>query len=282
MFGLGATKAGTSWLYRYLADHPDCALPGIKELHYFDALEAGRLERRLNRLRREQAQLAARGGGTERSVALARWADTLERLAADPSDAAPYLDYLGVEASGRKLVADITPAYSLLPEPVLARMQGLAGRVRFVYLLRDPVDRLWSHVRMLARRQMRPGDDELAAARAVFDDWASGGNPGMQARGDYAAILPRLRRALAPDALWLQFYETMFNAEATEALCRFLGIAARSGDYERRVHAGIAIPLDDERRDRARAILAPQYAHVRAELGVLPSRWQQNFPECAK
>ena len=36
LFGIGATKAGTSWLHRYLAGHPDCALRSIKELHFFD------------------------------------------------------------------------------------------------------------------------------------------------------------------------------------------------------------------------------------------------------
>ena len=44
MFGVGATKAGTSWLYRYLADHPECHLRSIKELHFFDALDTGKVE----------------------------------------------------------------------------------------------------------------------------------------------------------------------------------------------------------------------------------------------
>jgi hypothetical protein len=34
--GIGATRAGTTWLDRNLRAHPDLFLPGAKELHYFD------------------------------------------------------------------------------------------------------------------------------------------------------------------------------------------------------------------------------------------------------
>lgn len=34
--GIGATKAGTTWLYQNLFAHPDIFMPTTKELHYFD------------------------------------------------------------------------------------------------------------------------------------------------------------------------------------------------------------------------------------------------------
>lgn len=37
--GIGAQKAGTTWLYKNLKQHPNIWLPEIKELHYFDARE---------------------------------------------------------------------------------------------------------------------------------------------------------------------------------------------------------------------------------------------------
>ena len=36
--GVGMQKAGTSWLYEQLRNHPDAWLPKRKELHFFDAL----------------------------------------------------------------------------------------------------------------------------------------------------------------------------------------------------------------------------------------------------
>lgn len=39
LFCVGATKAGTSWLYSYFAGHPAFYLRSVKELHYFYAHE---------------------------------------------------------------------------------------------------------------------------------------------------------------------------------------------------------------------------------------------------
>ncbi|MCU0854153.1 MAG: sulfotransferase, partial [Rhodobacteraceae bacterium] len=47
LFCVGAAKAGTSWLHRVLSDHPGCALRSIKELHFFDALDRGEVDRQV-------------------------------------------------------------------------------------------------------------------------------------------------------------------------------------------------------------------------------------------
>jgi hypothetical protein len=35
LLGVGAQKAGTSWLYRYLKSHPEIFMSPIKEMHFF-------------------------------------------------------------------------------------------------------------------------------------------------------------------------------------------------------------------------------------------------------
>ena len=37
--GIGAPRAGTTWLYSILKTHPDIWLPPLKELHYFDVID---------------------------------------------------------------------------------------------------------------------------------------------------------------------------------------------------------------------------------------------------
>src|SRR5438128_12200402 len=39
--GVGAPRAGTSWLYQNLKPHPQIWLPPLKELHYFDFQRRG-------------------------------------------------------------------------------------------------------------------------------------------------------------------------------------------------------------------------------------------------
>jgi hypothetical protein len=65
--GIGAQKAGTTWLYRNLQEHPEVWLPPEKELHYFD-------EKRIAR-----RSLVGRAFG--RTVEGARWRRQLRRHA---------------------------------------------------------------------------------------------------------------------------------------------------------------------------------------------------------
>lgn len=59
-FCVGAAKAGTSWLHRQLSDHPECHFCAIKELHYFDAIGAGRLGRLTKHHQAQQVALKDR------------------------------------------------------------------------------------------------------------------------------------------------------------------------------------------------------------------------------
>ena len=65
LFCVGATKAGTSWLYTYLLDHPECHVRSVKELHYFDVKGPIDRQRRIDRLQKAQARIALRLEGAQ-------------------------------------------------------------------------------------------------------------------------------------------------------------------------------------------------------------------------
>ena len=137
LLGLGATKAGTTWLYRYLSGRDDCHFRSVKELDFFDALDHGTQTRQIDQLSRRSAGFSAalaRATGSEATLR-ARLADHQEMIAvhetsrAEPATGiAQYRDYLLRDAGTARLVGDITPAYSLLSEARLPPM------VRMVYL----------------------------------------------------------------------------------------------------------------------------------------------------
>lgn len=284
MFGIGATKAGTSWLHRYIALHPECHLTTIKELHYFDGLEAANpitrkvvpLTRELTRLESNHAdEPAAKHAARKlRADDLRRWIDV---VAQGDAGLEAYLGFLRARAGQARLIGEITPAYCMLPEARLRQMAGLAGRVRFVYLLRDPLDRLWSHARMTAERSPAPGQSFGATARAVLERLLAGGEPALSTRSDYAGSLRRLTAALRPDTLFTEFYEQFFTEAALRRLCDFLGIGYRAGDLETRVHAGRSIAMPEDLRPALLRFLEPQYAYVKTMFGTLPERWQANM-----
>ncbi len=272
LFGLGATKAGTSWLYRYLSAHPECHLRTIKELHFFDTIDDGNPARRQQVLEQQRARITGDGARAAR-----RRADLDDWMQVTASgDEAAYLAYLQKGLTDQRLIADITPAYSLLSEGRLKRMASMASDVRFVYLMRDPVERLWSHVRMIARRQSDAQSGLSHRAGEILRDALSGGQNQITKRGDYRTILTRLAAALDPSRLFLGFFEDMFSDSGITRICGFLGLTPRPMRMEKRVHAGVELPMTDAQRADAFQYLRPQYDFVAARMGRVPAAWDTN------
>lgn len=275
---IGAAKAGTSWLHRQLRAHPEVHLRSIKELHFFDALENGRVDRELAKHKQEQAGLLARLADTGRkpnadqAARLADRADWMDVLEFDISERA-YLDYLRKDAGQAAVVGDLTPAYALLSENRLSRMARMTDDVRFLYLLRDPVERLWSHVRMIAAR--RDTDGVVSAKRAgnILEKVFSGAEEQIVKRSDYAGTLARLAAAVPGGKALIEVFEEMVSGEGFARICRFLGIAPVTPDLAP-VHVGQRFDMSAAQRDKARAWLAPQYDAAERALGRLPAAWK--------
>jgi Sulfotransferase family len=276
LYGVGAAKAGTSWLYRHLRGHPDCHLRTIKELHYFDTLESGNFERQAAAHRQ---RLTVAAGDTNLNAAqrarrardTADWIAVLDRRGADGP---AYLDYLTAGRGSRPLVADITPAYGMLPEARLRQMASVVRETRFLFILRDPLSRLWSHLRMLAQRRAGAGGDVEAQAHGILARVLAGQEADAVNRGDYAGTVARLRRAVDPSRLLILFQEELMSLPGLARLWAFLGISARQTvEFDARVHEGARVALPEASRRRALALLAPQYEFVAREFGPLPQAW---------
>lgn len=281
LFGIGATKSGTSWLHAWLSGHPEVHLWRHKEVHYFDSFDLGTRARQIEVARQRRDRMAQRRDAAARPVRR-QWLDHkigefdryLQLLQAEGPDGAAYMQFLTEGRDGRRVVGDVTPAYSLLGEERLRFMAALNPVTRFVYLMRDPVERLWSNVRATAA--IRGGDAAMVARRAaqVFDRWVRGEELGIAARCDYAGALRRLFAAVPERDRFVGFYEELFSAETTTRLCAFLGIGAQPAPVDRAVNQGPAVPLDAARRAVAAELLAPQYHAVKSLIGRVPGRWQ--------
>ena len=281
LFGLGAAKAGTTWLYRYLARHPDCAMPALKELHWFDTCETDRWTRAGDRLvaeaARREARLPTGDPGLDRRLgrAVAGYR-AYAAIVSTRGDDAAYRAYL--QGHGGRVTGDLTPAYGVVSEATLARMQAIAPGTRFVFVMRDPLDRLWSNIRMIAARS---GTVMARSAARILDRVLAGQDRTLANRCDYAGTLARTGRALDPARLFVAFYETLFTDAAMARMCAFLGIAPRPAPAGARVLAGERLEMTDDQRRRALDWLAPQYHAVAARPDVLPGRWKQNMEALA-
>lgn len=279
LFCIGATKAGTSWLHRYIANHEQCHMRGIKELHYFDAVEFDDwdpwLEMVAQRRDRSQAEAADLAGDeAERKLRVVRDAEAWHSvLSGRKQDDAAYLDYLTDGLGDQKLMGDFTPAYSLLPEARLRHMATLTPRVRFVYLLRDPVMRIWSHCRMMAKRRANKPEEVQRRSVNIMKRVIKGKEPEIVRRSDYAATLAKLEAATNPDQLYVAFYEELFTADAVGRLSRYLGIGHAWADFGKRVLEGPTAEMEPGQWAEMRDFLADQYDAMADMLGRLPDAW---------
>ncbi len=275
---VGAAKAGTSWLHRQLAAHPDCHFRAIKELHYFNALEAGRIGKELTKHRDLQSSMldrfarASQRPNDEQAARLSDRADWLDVLECKREDSAAYLRYLETGAGGASVVGEMTPAYALLPEERLGRLARLAPDVRILYLVREPVDRLWSHIRMIAAR--RDGRGRVTAQRCdrILTRVINGQEDQIARRSDYATALAKLVAAVPARRLLIEVFEDMISGEAFARICDFLGIARVEANLVP-VHEGQPLDMTRAQRDAAAAWLAPQYDATVEALGGMPNAW---------
>ena len=286
LFCVGATKAGTSWLYDHLAAHPECHFRTIKELHYFTMTSPAHFENALRAGRDEISQLKdqtdldgqAKEWHDRRLGDLRDWQKVLRIKAVDLH---AYTAFLTEGRGEAHVVGDVTPAYALMSGEKLKSLQAVGADVRLIYLIRDPLARLWSHVRMIATRvdPQRFGYAALGLMERILANDLSGEGKGIVARGDYAAILPKLARSIDPARLLVMFYEDMLTVPGIAKLSAFLGIAPVQADLARRVHEGQALALTPVMAARARAFLKPQYDYVTSQFADVPQAWRNNMNE---
>ena len=273
---VGAAKAGTTWLYEQLSRHPECHFRTIKELHYFDALENGHMGRQLKNHKARQEEMLARvakaGLDQARAERLADRGDWLDVIESGSESVPAYLEYLHVDAGEAKVVGEMTPAYSLLPERRLAQMAEMTPNVRMLLLLRDPIDRLWSHVRMIAERRAEDGKVTFQRCANILRRTLNGEEEQIAKRSDYAEALRRLVASLPSGTLLVEVFEEMVSGEGLERICDFLGISRVSGALQP-VHAGQPLDMTPEQRLAAAQWLRPQYDAAERALGRRPAAW---------
>ncbi|MFN3260597.1 MAG: sulfotransferase [Pikeienuella sp.] len=270
LIGVGAQKAGTSWLFRHLAGDPDVYASPIKELHFFDAWLG---PRRLAVFDRRYREKAAQMRRPLPRLAAPRMSRAVIERAEMSEDRAAYLSYFASRVHRERFLLEVTPGYSLLNERGWSQARrfleeaGLA--VRPVFLMRDPVDRHFSALRMEQRK------GRIADAGAAFR--SSLGWRAHRAHGRYDRALTELWSAFGKDHVAVGFYEHIFATPERHlrALTDSLGLPWREPDMTQRVNASAA-PSTLSAADRAAGVEAFRkvYDFVNARFGAeKPASW---------
>jgi len=172
--GIGAQKAGTTWLYRSLQLHPRLGFSTKKEVHFWDE---------------------HRDRGIE-------W-------------------YRTQFSEDDRLHGDITPAYAMLEPEVIREIRREFPALRLIYILRNPIERAWSHGKMDLRIQgLRLDDAPSGYFRQHFR------HKNSLTRGDAEGCLRRWRGVFPAEQLLTLRFETLCHQprDLLRRCCDHLGV----------------------------------------------------------
>ena len=260
---IGAHKGGTTWLYQQLDSHPDFWMPPFKELHYFDQLS--NVERASSPRCRDERDL--------------RFLESIKNLSAKP-----YIDlehYARLfEAKGSLLSGDISPNYSTLSNEVIRQVAGYFPTLKVIFLARDPVERVWSHLSMEVRyRQIEPFDvtDINEVNRNLV-------RRGLLLRSYPSAVVARWKRHIHPDRFRIYFFDDLQRnpTELRRSILRFLDAdPAKRGSRAMADYNGWAgvekLPLTDEVRSHLARFFKKELKTCAARLGGPARDWPARY-----
>lgn len=245
LLGVGAQKAATTWLYRYLRDHPDCAMGPVKEQSVFQSYyqsERFRLSEvvKMERLRDHLAASVRAFHKGEPAGDPAELLSLLDNLAMNHDIDRYWAGFQKLRADHpqARVVGDITPEYSGLTsanfQDIRRRMLAEGYVPRVIFLMRDPVERCFSMLRMADRNAAEAGNTVGRPAHERFEAGAKSDWCQMYTR--YDRTMAALEAAFAPEEIFYGFYETFLTLEELGRACAFLGIDRAHPNFDRRVN----------------------------------------------
>jgi len=263
LLGLGAQKSGTTWLHDYLTTLDGVDMGFVKEYHVFDARyqseDRGRKADLIARARRFLSKPDVDFASKPRF-----W--TYFSMLADPQN---YFNYFTGLLSQPDIfvTGDITPSYSMLGAPELSMIRNALDRrgvrCRAIFLMRDPVERLWSAARM--RRRERPDAQHGSEDQMVLRALKRGG---FEGRTRYDDTLSAMETVFAPEEYLTGFYETLFQESEIRRICTFLGLEYRAPEFDKRVNVSQkSAPLSEDTCRKVAQHFAPTYEAVAQRFG---------------
>jgi Sulfotransferase family len=222
--GIGAQKAGTTWLHRNLQAHPEIYMPR-KEVHYFD------------RKIKDRTNPVSRFFG-KRDIDV-QWRRQVKRTATQflrrPSfkDLAwdfnyymrPYNDrwYGSVfEPKNGKVAGEITPAYSALDRERVAHVHSLVPDAKIIFMMRNPIERAWSQT-VMSFDKVEKGSFSSVSEEELFKKI---GRNSTYKLSNYLRTFEHWEAFYPPERFFVGFLEdsSFLPRELLQKLYSFLGV----------------------------------------------------------
>jgi hypothetical protein len=206
LLGVGAQKAGTTWLHRTVSSSEQANFGIKKGYHIWDAISSDLFSKFL-------VTDTMLSDGLNNAVIRYKMQNI-------PGYYSSYFN--GLLSGNCTISGDVTPSYAALSSEdwvrVRTELKLINARLCIVFLMRDPFERCWSSVRMEKRKnnKLTVSDDLL-----LLETYSS---PQFVARTRYDHTVNNLRTVFSENELYFGIYETMYKKNELQRLSDFLGI----------------------------------------------------------
>lgn len=257
---IGAQKAATTWLYEVLRRTPGVFLPAIKELHYFSE---------------KHSEDAKRFGPRHRVEQIGH----IRKYHHKKSDLTPFdravkaqLDHIDTDetnddwyrsifefANDNQICGEICPCYMNMSMRGIRHVMSINPLMRILVLVRDPIDRAWSHMRMHKKTGVLDFDlEKLLNGQTQM-------GPFMRYT-DYANSFERWKTMVGEGRFKAMVYDHIQEnpQSAINEITKFIGIPHSESrkKLDEVVFSGKMVELPMELRAKLLRDLEPQYTYL--------------------
>ena len=211
--GVGAMKAGTTWLYSVLDQHPNLHFTPEKEIHYFyhRYVDSNLLNER-KRLHMARERYLLRFDPDHANIDRIRM--NLHWVAAylsHPVDDFWYRSLFQTRAH-HAYACDFSNLNAHLPVAAWRQIARQCTKLRVLFTMRDPLKRLWSHTKF--HLQITGQADNLTKwGPRDYTDFVR--QPFIWQNAEYGRVLRTLRAGLDRETWRATFYETLHEDQIT-------------------------------------------------------------------
>ena len=273
-------KAGTTWLYEQLKEHPEIYFTPEKEIHYF-ANRHG-IEKQLshqNRLQKMKYKVDDIAHGNLKFLAT-----HIEEIAwyaefARPSKISDeWYESLFRFKKEERYCCDFSNLYCQMDKRGWDNVRKVSKNIKVIYTLRDPLKRLWSHYKFHMLWVNRE-DEALDAGFEHFKELLD--KHWFWVNAEYMENYNLLKENLNEDELMLLYFED-FRSNPVGMLLNvqeFLGIqkiALPEENLNKKVNKTKDFEIPQEWMEYMKMKLAPVCKEMQ-EAGIWHNSWHSNF-----
>ena len=264
--GIGAEKAGTTWLWDQLSKHPDIAMPYPKELRYFAYRDYA-----------PNMDLAATSyllkNKPEPGRAPVALLSAINELRCRFGTIEDYLNIFG-ELPQKKVVGEISPQYASLSIKSIQQIYGLRNKMIIIYIIRDPVERAISGAKMKLSEQ----NEELSEDSIIKS--ATGKLQTMLS--DYKHVIDNYRVFFERENFKIFAFDDLKESPSIilRELCSSFKIEYKEDYFKRsqeKVFPGAKVQLSDQALRQIYQHHSKVYDDLMEEFPALTSQWRSRY-----